>query len=85
MGRNKRRERVNVFLTNDSAFCWHCLYFKYNLNLETVLPTVASIEDEWCLPYLFFQGDRGFDLAHQLIGRALCVPGATVHWYDKPG
>ncbi|XP_024927044.2 phosphoribosylaminoimidazole carboxylase, chloroplastic isoform X2 [Ziziphus jujuba] len=30
------------------------------------------------------EGDRGFDLAHQLIGRALCVPGATVHWYDKP-
>ncbi|KAK1583862.1 hypothetical protein Q3G72_027704 [Acer saccharum] len=29
-------------------------------------------------------GDRGFYLAHQLIGRALGIPGATVHWYDKP-
>ena len=39
--------------------------------------------------YLFFisynQGDHGFYLAHQLIGRALGIPGATVHWYDKPG
>lgn len=31
------------------------------------------------------EGDRGFHLAHQLIGRALSIPGATVHWYDKPG
>ncbi|KAK9292380.1 hypothetical protein L1049_020347 [Liquidambar formosana] len=30
------------------------------------------------------EGERGFDLAHQLIGRALGIPGATVHWYDKP-
>ncbi|EXC16755.1 Phosphoribosylaminoimidazole carboxylase [Morus notabilis] len=30
------------------------------------------------------EGDRGFLLAHQLIGRALGIPGATVHWYDKP-
>ncbi|TXG65995.1 hypothetical protein EZV62_007270 [Acer yangbiense] len=30
------------------------------------------------------EGDRGFYLAHQLIGRALGIPGATVHWYDKP-
>ena len=29
--------------------------------------------------------DRGFFLAHQTIGRALGIPGATVHWYDKPG
>ncbi|XP_024025146.1 phosphoribosylaminoimidazole carboxylase, chloroplastic isoform X2 [Morus notabilis] len=29
------------------------------------------------------EGDRGFLLAHQLIGRALGIPGATVHWYDK--
>ncbi|KAL5768200.1 hypothetical protein ACOSQ2_014983 [Xanthoceras sorbifolium] len=31
------------------------------------------------------EGERGFYLAHQLIGRALGIPGATVHWYDKPG
>ncbi|KAF2314562.1 hypothetical protein GH714_027591 [Hevea brasiliensis] len=30
------------------------------------------------------QGEPGFHLAHQLIGRALNVQGATVHWYDKP-
>uniref|UniRef100_A0A803R4G8 Phosphoribosylaminoimidazole carboxylase C-terminal domain-containing protein n=1 Tax=Cannabis sativa TaxID=3483 RepID=A0A803R4G8_CANSA len=30
------------------------------------------------------EGDRGFSLAHQLIGRALGITGATVHWYDKP-
>ncbi|KAK1581393.1 hypothetical protein Q3G72_005632 [Acer saccharum] len=30
------------------------------------------------------EGDHGFYLAHQLIGRALGIPGATVHWYDKP-
>ncbi|XP_052288526.1 phosphoribosylaminoimidazole carboxylase, chloroplastic isoform X3 [Citrus sinensis] len=30
------------------------------------------------------EGERGFYLAHQLIGKALSIPGATVHWYDKP-
>ncbi|GMH13209.1 hypothetical protein Nepgr_015050 [Nepenthes gracilis] len=30
------------------------------------------------------EGESGFYLAHQLIGRALSVPGASVHWYDKP-
>lgn len=30
------------------------------------------------------EGEPGFYLAHQLIGRALNIPGATVHWYDKP-
>ncbi|KAJ4719695.1 phosphoribosylaminoimidazole carboxylase [Melia azedarach] len=30
------------------------------------------------------EGEHGFYLAHQLIGRALGIPGATVHWYDKP-
>ncbi|KAJ9153331.1 hypothetical protein P3X46_026779 [Hevea brasiliensis] len=30
------------------------------------------------------EGEPGFHLAHQLIGRALNVQGATVHWYDKP-
>ncbi|XP_059628506.1 phosphoribosylaminoimidazole carboxylase, chloroplastic isoform X2 [Cornus florida] len=30
------------------------------------------------------EGEPGFLLAHQLIGRALRIPGATVHWYDKP-
>ncbi|XP_042493134.1 phosphoribosylaminoimidazole carboxylase, chloroplastic-like [Macadamia integrifolia] len=29
-------------------------------------------------------GEQGFYLAHQLIGRALRIPGASVHWYDKP-
>lgn len=33
----------------------------------------------------FFKGEEGFKLANELIGRALKVPGATVHWYDKPG
>ncbi|XP_027164077.1 phosphoribosylaminoimidazole carboxylase, chloroplastic-like isoform X2 [Coffea eugenioides] len=30
------------------------------------------------------EGEPGFLLAHQLIGRALGIPGASVHWYDKP-
>ncbi|KAJ1687522.1 hypothetical protein LUZ63_018912 [Rhynchospora breviuscula] len=29
-------------------------------------------------------GEEGFKLANELIGRALNIPGATVHWYDKP-
>ncbi|KAI7981784.1 hypothetical protein LOK49_Contig14G00024 [Camellia lanceoleosa] len=28
--------------------------------------------------------EQGFLLAHQLIGRALGISGASVHWYDKP-
>nr|KYP74487.1 hypothetical protein KK1_007170 [Cajanus cajan] len=30
------------------------------------------------------EGELGFRLAHQLIQRALTIPGATIHWYDKP-
>ncbi|KAA8534618.1 hypothetical protein F0562_032123 [Nyssa sinensis] len=30
------------------------------------------------------EGEPGFLLANQLIGRALRIPGATIHWYDKP-
>ncbi|XP_061348392.1 phosphoribosylaminoimidazole carboxylase, chloroplastic-like isoform X3 [Gastrolobium bilobum] len=30
------------------------------------------------------EGELGFRLAHLLIKRALTIPGATVHWYDKP-
>ncbi|KAE9589634.1 hypothetical protein Lal_00000232 [Lupinus albus] len=30
------------------------------------------------------EGELGFQLAHQLIKRALTIPGATFHWYDKP-
>ncbi|XP_058212579.1 phosphoribosylaminoimidazole carboxylase, chloroplastic-like isoform X1 [Rhododendron vialii] len=30
------------------------------------------------------KGEPGFLLAYQLIGRALGISGATVHWYDKP-
>ncbi|XP_010509286.1 PREDICTED: phosphoribosylaminoimidazole carboxylase, chloroplastic-like [Camelina sativa] len=29
-------------------------------------------------------GEAGFKLAHRLIARAMCIPGASVHWYDKP-
>ncbi|VVB02540.1 unnamed protein product [Arabis nemorensis] len=29
-------------------------------------------------------GEAGFKLAHRLIARAMCVPGVSVHWYDKP-
>ncbi|KAG2309271.1 hypothetical protein Bca52824_029019 [Brassica carinata] len=29
-------------------------------------------------------GEAGFRMAHRLIARALSVPGASVHWYDKP-
>ncbi|TYJ16991.1 hypothetical protein E1A91_A09G019700v1 [Gossypium mustelinum] len=30
------------------------------------------------------EGEPGFKVAHQLIARALEIPGATAHWYDKP-
>ncbi|PWA91237.1 phosphoribosylaminoimidazole carboxylase [Artemisia annua] len=30
------------------------------------------------------EGEAGFIIANQIIKRALCTPGATVHWYDKP-
>ncbi|MCI03184.1 phosphoribosylaminoimidazole carboxylase chloroplastic-like, partial [Trifolium medium] len=30
------------------------------------------------------EGELGFQLAHQLMKRALTIPGASVHWYDKP-
>ncbi|XP_024971375.1 phosphoribosylaminoimidazole carboxylase, chloroplastic isoform X2 [Cynara cardunculus var. scolymus] len=30
------------------------------------------------------EGEPGFIMAHQLISRALCTPGASIHWYDKP-
>ncbi|KAK8980865.1 hypothetical protein V6N11_047996 [Hibiscus sabdariffa] len=29
-------------------------------------------------------GEPGFKMANQLVARALEIPGATVHWYDKP-
>ncbi|KAL3323887.1 hypothetical protein AABB24_038190 [Solanum stoloniferum] len=29
-------------------------------------------------------GEPGLLLANQLIGRALGIPGASIHWYDKP-
>nr|KJB79167.1 hypothetical protein B456_013G036100 [Gossypium raimondii] len=29
------------------------------------------------------EGEPGFKVAHQLIARALEIPGATAHWYDK--
>ncbi|KAH7682042.1 Phosphoribosylaminoimidazole carboxylase protein [Dioscorea alata] len=29
------------------------------------------------------EGEPGLKLAHDLIGRALKVPGASIHWYDK--
>ncbi|KAL6547957.1 hypothetical protein OROHE_009662 [Orobanche hederae] len=29
------------------------------------------------------EGEPGFLLANQLIGRALRIPGAAIHWYDK--
>ncbi|QCE07440.1 phosphoribosylaminoimidazole carboxylase [Vigna unguiculata] len=30
------------------------------------------------------EGELGFQLAHELMKRALAIPGASVHWYDKP-
>lgn len=30
-------------------------------------------------------GEEGVTLAHELLGRALAVPGASIHWYEKPG
>ncbi|KAJ0578003.1 putative phosphoribosylaminoimidazole carboxylase [Helianthus annuus] len=29
-------------------------------------------------------GEAGFIIANQIIKRALCSPGAAIHWYDKP-
>lgn len=39
----------------------------------------------WFHFFFLNQGEAGFKLAHRLIARALCIPGASVHWYDKPG
>jgi len=33
---------------------------------------------------MIFQGEEGFSIAHQLMRRAVTVPGASVHWYEKP-
>ncbi|KAG8371160.1 hypothetical protein BUALT_Bualt13G0057800 [Buddleja alternifolia] len=30
------------------------------------------------------EGEPGFVIANHLIGRALRIPGASIHWYDKP-
>lgn len=30
------------------------------------------------------EGETGFLLAQQLTGRAMSIPGASLHWYDKP-
>lgn len=30
------------------------------------------------------EGEEGFYIAHQLMRRAVSVPGASVHWYEKP-
>nr|CAN83526.1 hypothetical protein VITISV_024806 [Vitis vinifera] len=30
------------------------------------------------------EGEAGFSFANKLIGKALRIPGASVHWYDKP-
>ncbi|KAF9605791.1 hypothetical protein IFM89_018518 [Coptis chinensis] len=34
--------------------------------------------------YRINSGELGFSLAHQFIGRALNISGASIHWYDKP-
>lgn len=31
------------------------------------------------------KGEAGFISANKQIGKALNIPGASVHWYDKPG
>eukprot|EP00850_Spirogloea_muscicola_P016816 SM000139S00133 [mRNA] locus=s139:314853:320822:+ [translate_table: standard] len=30
------------------------------------------------------EGDKGFAKVHELLMRAMAIPGATVHWYEKP-
>lgn len=30
------------------------------------------------------EGEEGFALAHQTMRRAMAIPGASVHWYEKP-
>ena len=66
----------------------------YNILGEDDVMDVSSLLYlfELSCPYQFnlflifmFQGEAGFRLAHRLIARALSVPGASVHWYDKPG
>jgi hypothetical protein len=36
-------------------------------------------------PLLLLQGEAGMAAAHKLLHSAVSVPGASVHWYEKPG
>ncbi|OMO96233.1 hypothetical protein COLO4_15406 [Corchorus olitorius] len=72
---------VELFLTGDGQFEQH-LRAVVGLPLgDPSMKTPASImynllgEEE---------GEAGFKISQQLIARALEIPGATVHWYDKP-
>ncbi|XP_050376456.1 phosphoribosylaminoimidazole carboxylase, chloroplastic [Argentina anserina] len=67
-----------------------CYTSQYEQHLRAVvgLPLgVTSMKTPAAIMYNLLgedEGEAGFRLAHQVIGKALSIPGATVHWYDKP-
>ncbi|KAJ8551604.1 hypothetical protein K7X08_021619 [Anisodus acutangulus] len=69
-----------------------CLTSQFEQHLRAVIglpsgdpsmrtPAAALDTTLACVQWL---GEPGFLLSNQLIGRALEIPGASIHWYDKP-
>ncbi|KAF7144026.1 hypothetical protein RHSIM_Rhsim05G0177800 [Rhododendron simsii] len=67
-----------------------CFTSQYEQHLRAILGLQLgdpSMKTQAAIMYNILGEDEGepaFLLAHQLIGRALGISGATVHWYDKP-
>jgi hypothetical protein len=82
------------FRNHNYVFMIHIAHFHlfYLGNLVNVSENMyLNMDTVNCRAFFFFffffqfQGEPGFFVAHQLIRRALGIPRATVHWYDKPG
>ncbi|MCL7034986.1 hypothetical protein MKW94_025066 [Papaver nudicaule] len=64
-----------------------CYTSQYEQHLRAVLGLPLGMKTPAAIMYNLLgeeEGEQGFSLAHQLIGRALNLPGASVHWYNKP-
>ena len=84
MHKENFRNQNYVFMTHTAHF--HLFYLGNLVNVSENMYLNMDIVDFHAFFFFFqFQGEPGFFLAHQLIRRALGIPRATVHWYDKPG